>query len=191
MHVAALEELREPLIELGRRWAMSPHRPRPSAAALDGWDQALNAWVQSDLPLILRDSRRRGERAICANGREVVYADNTPANWCFSMALDGKVPDPLQWDGADIARHVPLSFLSRGEAAKRDLNKAGWKVCHIVPVSDRRRYKIEEADFSLVEAEFRRFLSPRNIFLIPKAISGAGELPEVIDAIAEFERGKA
>ena len=43
-------------------------------------------------------------------------------------------------------------------------------------------------DPSAGEAAFRRLLSTGNMFLIPKAISGAGELPELIEAVAAFER---
>jgi len=187
-HVAALEELREPLIELGRRWAASSHRPRPSSATLQAWDAFLNSWVLSDLPLLLRDSRRRGTRTKCSNGRDVIFGDNSPANWAFKMALADNVPDIASWNADNIANHVPLTFLTKGSAGKRDLNKAGWKVCHIRPVSDRKRLKTEQTPFDSVEAEFRRYISPRNIFLIPISISGAGELPEVIKAIADFEQ---
>jgi hypothetical protein len=187
-HVNAMDELREPLAELGRRWAASPHRPRPSEDSLKRWDELLASWLSSDLPLILRDSRRRGERLVCASGRGIIFADNTPANWIFHLALEGVVPDITSWRSETLASHVPLTFLTKGANARRDLNKAGWKVCHIAAVSDRKRYKIESAPFETLEAEFMRFLSPRNIFLIPKTISGAGELLEVVSAIAEFER---
>jgi hypothetical protein len=138
--------------------------------------------------LVLRDARHRTEHAACSSGRKVVFADNSPANWAFSLALEGVVPDLGAWKADRIADVVPLSFVGKGRIARRCLNKAGWKVCHIEPVSDRKRRRVEDSPFERVEAEFRRFLSPRNVFLIPKAISGAGELLEVIDAVADFER---
>lgn len=187
-HITALDELREPLAELGRRWAASSHRPRPSSEALELWDRFLAAWLSSDLPLVLRDSRRRGERLVCASGRAIIFADNTPANWVFHLALEGVIPDLALWSEETLPAHVPLTFLTKGTNARRDLNKAGWKVCHIDPVSDRKRYKIENVGLDVLQAEFMRFLSPRNIFLVPKSISGAGELPEVVNAIAEFDR---
>lgn len=181
----AREALSGPLVELGQLWASSIHRPRPERPILEAWDNLLAEWLKSDLPLVLRDGRQREKLVTCADGRKVVLADNTPANWAFAMALDGQVPDIASWNAAAIGEHVPLSFVSR--TARRNLNSAGWKVCHIDPVSDRKRYALEVADPDLLVAEFLRFLSPRNIFLVPKTISGAGELPEMIDAVRKFE----
>lgn len=186
-HAAALDELREPLAELGRRWAASSHRPRPAEAVLRGWDALLEGWVASELPLVLRDQGRRGQTVLHERGRPLLFGDNSPANWAFGLALRGEVPTIEALRARPLGEIVPLSFLSRGEAAKRNLNKAGWKVCHIDPVSDRRRVKFETSELVRVESAFRRFLSPRNIFLIPKEISGAGELPEVVRAIAAFD----
>jgi hypothetical protein len=188
MQTAAMEELRAPLADLGRRWAASPHRPRVSDEVLAAWDEVLQRWLASDLPLILRDGRRRGEVVQHLTGRELVFGDNSPANWSFALALKGDVPDLTTFSRENIHQRVPLSFVAQGEAAKRNLNKAGWKVCHISSVSDRQRIKFEVSPIERVEMAFRRFLSPRNIFLVPKQISGAGELPEVISAIVEFER---
>lgn len=189
MHKAAMEELRAPLADLGRRWAASSHRPRVTSEALAAWDAVLQRWLASDLPLILRDGGRRGEIVQHVGGRDLVFGDNSPANWSFALALKGEVPDLSTFSRENIGQRVPLSFVAQGEAAKRNLNKAGWKVCHIEPVSDRQRIRFEVSTMERVEAAFWRFLSPRNIFLIPKQISGAGELPEVVNAIADFERG--
>jgi hypothetical protein len=182
-----MADLHEPLAELGRRWACSPHRLRPSHEALADWDAVLALWLESDLPLILRDSGRREETALSPDGRAILFGDNTPANWSLSMALDGRAPDLSGWTAETVQREVPLSFTNRG-GFKRDLNRAGWKVCHIEPVSDRKRYKAELGDPADLAARFLRFMSPRNMFVVPKAISGAGELPEVIAAVANFER---
>ncbi|HWA90026.1 MAG TPA: hypothetical protein VG889_08335 [Rhizomicrobium sp.] len=147
----------------------------------------METWSRSSHPLLLRDSRRRGETATGTTGRSIAFADNTPANWSFGLALAGQVPDISGWTKDNFSQNVPLTFLTKGQAAKRDLNRRGWKICHIDPVSDRERYKVEEAPFPKLEAEFLRFISPRNIFIIPKSISGAGELPEVIESVKAFE----
>lgn len=189
MASTALAELGEPLAELGRRWAESPNRPRPEPAALRRWDELLDDWIMNpDLPLVIRDSRRRGKRAVSGNGREVVFSDNSPANWSFGSALAGHAPDIHAWNKGNIQNHVPLTFVSKGPAGKRDLNKLGWKICHIEAVSDRKRVGVENSPIDRLEDAFRRLLSPRNMFLVPKSISGAGELPEVIRAVAAFER---
>jgi hypothetical protein len=155
---------------------------------LKQWDDFLQAWLHSNSPLILRDSRRRGTSTTNREGRPILFGDNTPANWMFGLALAGEVPDLKDWSPESMASCIPLTFTTKGTVAKRDLNKKGWKVCHIDPVSDRKRYAVEEADPSVLEAEFLRFLSPRNVFLIPKEISGAGELPQVVQAIIAVDR---
>ena len=101
------------------------------------------------------------------------------------MALAGRAPDIRAWN--DIREHVPLTFLSKGLAGRRDLNRLGWKICHIEAVSDRKRVAIEDSPVNRLEGAFRRLLSPGNMFLVPKSISGAGELPEVVRAVAAFE----
>ena len=185
----ARKNLAVPLGDLGRQWANSPDRPRPEQSVLRRWEHVLDDWIADpNLPLVIRDSRRRGERATCSNGREVVFGDNSPANWSFGLALAGQVPDIRSWTGGSLPDHVPLTFLTKGPAGKRDLNKSGWKICHIEPVSDRKRIHIEESPIDRLEAAFCRLLSPANMFLIPKAISGAGELPELVEAVAAFER---
>lgn len=190
-HIKARDSLSAPLAALGALWASSPLRPRVTEDTLQAWDTLLQAWLASDLPLILRDGRRRGEWLETHGGRRVVFGDNTPANWAFGLALAGETPGLEAVAAAGVQSFVPLTFLTKGSAAKRDLNKAGWKVCHIDPVSDRKRYAVETAAPQLLHAEFLRFLSPRNIFLVPKSISGAGEIPEVISAIAAFEKTSA
>ena len=185
----ARENLAGQLGDLGRQWAKSPDRPRPEQSVLRRWEHVLDDWIADpSLPLVIRESRRRGERATCSNGREVVFSDNSPANWSFGLALAGEVPDIRSWTSSSLLDSVPLTFLTKGPAAKRDLNKSGWKICHIEPVSDRKRIRIEASPIDRLEAAFRRLLSPGNMFLIPKAISGAGELPELVEAVAVFER---
>ena len=117
----------------------------------------------------------------------VIFGDNTPANWALGLALAEGIPKIDKWTPETTGQHVPLSFVNRS-GFKRDLNVAGWKVCHIESVSDRVRYKVEETREVDLRPKFIRFMSPRNMFLVPKVISGAGELPEMIQAIIEFER---
>ena len=136
----ARDNLAGPLGDLGRQWAKSPDRPRPEQSVLRRWEHVLDDWIADpSLPLVIRGSGRRGERATCSNGREVVFSDNSPANWSFGLALAGQVPDIRSWTSSSLPDRVPLTFLTKGPAGKRDLNKSGWKICHIEPVSDRKR----------------------------------------------------
>lgn len=186
--IDSMEDLREPLIELGRRWARSSNRPRPKRSILNRWDERLNQWIATtSLPILLRKSSRRGESATCSSGRKIIFADNSPATWAFGLALAGKVPDIRSWTCDSIATDVTVRFTNMGAFAEFNLNNKGWRVCHIEPVSNRSRRPIENVPIDEIEGTFLRFLSPRNIFLIPKQISGAGELREVINAVAEYE----
>ncbi|MFN8701627.1 MAG: hypothetical protein ACK5X0_05840 [Rhodospirillales bacterium] len=175
--------LREPLVEFGRRWATSTDRPRPDEAILAGWDTLLSKWSDdSGIPLFLRKSTLRGTSEKCANGREVRFADNSPASWSFALALDGLVPE-IEDLRKNYLTKIPISILERSRYRLRDLNCEGWKVCHIDAVSCPKAKKIGTFPLEKIVGGFKRFLSPRNMFLIPKSFSGAGELKEVIDEI--------
>ena len=187
----ALKDLKEPLAELGRRWAKSPYRLRPEPPVSRKWERLLDAWVANPkLPLIIRNSGRRKEHTTCSNGREVIFSDNTPAIWSFELALNGQVPDIQSWSSGNIHGHIPLSFVTKGPLGKQNLYKLGWSVRHIKPVSDRKRIRVEDSPVERLEGMFRRLLSPANIFLIPKEISGAGELPQVIKSVAARDQHK-
>ena len=182
-----MDELYGPLAEFGRRWAKSPERPRPKPKILRKWDDLLDEWIDnSNLPLIFRSSGNRGKHTTCSNGRRIVFSDNSPANWSLGLSLEDEIPNIRLLNGNKIQDYVPLTFVAKIPGVKRDLNKFGWKVCHIDPVSDRKRISIEESSIERIEGAFRRLMSPRNMFLIPKAISGAGELPQVIEAIRAY-----
>jgi hypothetical protein len=186
-HADSLADLDAPLAELGRLWAASPHRPRPDAAIVDGWDTLLRRWADCDLPLLLRSSGLRGQLANSASGRAVLFGDNTPAWWSLGLAMTGIVPDIAGWTLETVRERVPLDMMKRSTKFGRDLNKEGWKVCHIDGVSDGSRAKIVTLDDATVRARFLRFMSPRNMFLVPKTHSGMGELPEVIAAVRDYE----
>ena len=198
---AIMEDFEEPLAELGRRWAKSPHRPRPEPAVLRKWERLLDKWVANrNLPLIIRKSIHkgkdiRGKTGICSNGRKVIFSDNTPANWSFGRALVDDMPNIQSWNSDSIQEHIPLKIFEAKRLGKRDLNELGWRVCHIKPLGENKikvteeskRFRVE-ATPDVVEDAFRRLLSPANIFLIPKEISGAGELPQVIDRVAACDQ---
>jgi hypothetical protein len=188
-----IADLRGLLADLGLQLATSRHRPRPSPESLKRWDKLLDEWWEnSDLPLLLR-GRNVGESTRSANGRKILFADNTPAWWSFGLALDGDAPDVSHWTADDVCAKVPLRMIEvasfrRAGRFPRDLNNERWKVCHIKRVSDgSRRALVETLDDATLRDRFRRFISPRNMFLVPKSHAGLGELPEVIAAVREHE----
>ena len=78
---------------------------------------------------------------------------------------------------------------SLGAASER--NSSGWKLCHIEPVGLGRRGETVELPLNEIEDHFRRLMSPRNMFVVPKNRSGLGELPEMLEAVRrENERPK-
>lgn len=68
-----------------------------------------------------------------------------------------------------------------------NLNKRGWKLCHIDAVGLRSARKLQDLSLESLITHFVRLLSPSNHFLVPLAWAGLGESPEVIDEIRAFE----
>ena len=71
----------------------------------------------------------------------------------------------------------------RGTVSDMDapnLNEMGYTVCHITQVGLRRVALEERTEVELV-AHSLLFLSPVNMFVVPKEYAGLGELPEFID----------
>ena len=73
-------------------------------------------------------------------------------------------------------------------APSENLNKLGWKQCHIDPVGLRSREPIEKIAIGTLKDQFRLLLKPSNMFLIPIEWSGLGELQEVIEQVRKVEQ---
>ena len=193
---AALADLDAGLIALADRWAKSPQRPRVDPKVLLAWDQLLDTRISSEVPLPCRTpSWGRGAEDLHPSGRILTCADNTPAHWAMALAIAGQTPTL-----DDVARlfetgTMPLAFAIKksekdrlryargGLSAKLRLNKDGWKVCHIEAAGLRWAGHPTGAPIEMIHAHFRRFLSPRNMFLIPLSIGGLGETPQMIARI--------
>lgn len=108
------------------------------------------------------------------------------------MALQGWKPSLSDIRGLMARDEIPVAMaFSRAErqAARYscnrnavNLNTLGWKVCHIEPVGIKSAGGITELPIEAVLEHFRRYLSPGNMFLVPKVWSGLGEMPEMIRA---------
>jgi hypothetical protein len=61
-----------------------------------------------------------------------------------------------------------------------NLNELGYSVCHITHVGLRRVPLEERTEVELL-AHSLLFLSPVNMFVVPKEYAGLGELPEFVD----------
>jgi hypothetical protein len=192
-------EFSEKLRELGRAWAYSPFRPRLSEATKAHWDNLLNEWATSDLPLVIRKGGAVRESVVKhSSGREVIIADNSPAQWSFSRAFDGQcfslidIRILLEKDSIPFTFATKLTEKSR-MAYKRTLgtpdnvNKRGWKLCHIIDIGLNTKELIEVIPLVKLVEHFKLLIAPSNHFLIPLIWGGLGEVPEIIEEVATVE----
>lgn len=186
---------------LGKEWGRSPQRPRIAPDVLDTWSALLEAWVASDLPLLVRKgSSIRGSQIIHSTGRAIVMSDNSPAQWAFTQAYEGQTPTLNEIADLFDRDQIPCTFVSKTSeraamqyrctlSARYNVGKKGWKLCHIKPIGLRSSRPIETIDISVLAEAFRAFLSPSNHFLVPLTIGGIGEVETFIQAVATAREG--
>lgn len=192
-------ELSQKLRELGALWASSGSRPRLTPEMKKHWDSLIHAWADSDLPIAVRKSGGvRGGMVVHHSGRQVVQADNSPAQWAFTRAFAG-----YEYSLADIGRllerdEIPFAFATKSSekaqmrfrctlSSADNVNKRGWKLCHIQEVGLNTRVQIQDLAIETLKEHFCYLLKPGNHFLIPLDWAGLGEVPEVIEQIRRFE----
>jgi hypothetical protein len=179
-------------------WQASSERPRVLHGCAERWTALVNEWITAvDLPLLIRAGagRRRGQELVHASGRLVVCADNSPAHWAMSLALQGECPTLDDIRALFAADRVPVCMAMSGterlnakyrcNRQKINLNTLGWKVCHRERVGERRPQISELASWERITSHFRRFVSPANMFLVPKKWAGLGELMNVINVFGQ------
>lgn len=193
---AALADMDQPLRSLASEWAASPHRPRAAGQVLTSWDVLIEEWLASDLPLLCRTPNwGRGAEEIHPSDRILTFADNTPAHWAMALALKGETPSladvrvlfdtgamPLAF-AIKASEKARLKFARGGLSSKIRINRDGWKVCHVSRAGMGLAGHPVSQPITAIEAHFRRFMSPRNMFLVPLVLGGLGEAPQMIDAI--------
>lgn len=151
------------------------------------------------MPLYIRKSKgNRGSVLEHESGRTLVPVDNSTAHWAIATALRGTCPTL-----ADVARmiegdEIPVAMaLGKDERLRArytcnrnqvNLNTLGWKVCHIRPVGLRSRGDIRTMSLTDLKQHFVDYVSPANMFLVPKIWSGLGEMPEMVRAADEAIR---
>ena len=178
--------------QLGALWAKSPICPKVPRQTASRWASLLNKWMDDDdLPILVRKgSAVRGSEITHCSGRKIVPCDNSPAQWAYSLAIDGEVPT------IDSLRHgfssdsIPVSFAHRKEErahrryhctlGKFTVNKKKWKLCHIESVGLKSRQPLAEMDLALLKKRFFLLLAPQNHFLLPLEWGGMGEAKEFI-----------
>lgn len=179
---------------LAQTWITSEHRPRVSPNIAESWSILVDDWIASEsLPLYVRRHRRnRGSIITHQSGRELVPCDNSVAHWIYALALGGICP-PLDKIAEFIkSDRIPIA-MAFNSAEKQNatytcgkqpvsLNKLGWKICHIDSVGFRSRIDLATCPFDSIVSHFRKYVSPANMFLVPKTWAGLGELPAMIQA---------
>jgi hypothetical protein len=196
-------ELSSKARELGVLWAASSKRPRVKSLVQEHWDKLIDAWIADvDMPLALRKQGQGYPRGSVVlheeTGREVIWTDNSPAQWAFYCAwqsheysleeikkllADHKIPFAFASKRSD----TDVKYLGTIGSSKVDLNKLGWKLCHIREVSIASRTPPQRLSIQKLEDHFALLMKPSNHFLVPKQWSGLGEIPEVIEEIKRFE----
>lgn len=193
-------ELSHKLREVGKLWAESKFRPRVQVDITQHWEALIDAWADSDLPLIIRKSSGvRGGAITHSGGRTIILADNSPAQWAFMRAFqgflysldnireqleNGKIPFAFATKRSEKSQMKYTATLSSAD----NLNKRGWKLCHIDGVGLRSATRIEDFSLERLVTHFRLLLKPSNHFLVPLPWAGLGELPDVIDEIRKCEQ---
>ena len=196
-------DIQAPIEQFATAWAQSLVRPHPTKDQLEVWDRLIDAWIEdTTLPLFVRrfnEALPRGSRLMHESGRYLVPTDNTPAHWAFSEACAASIHNLDQVRELLVADKVPIAMMlnasekasahHRGVGRKGLLNDKGWKLCHVESVKVGRG-NVLKMPIGKLQEQFHRFMSPRNMFLIPLRLGGMGEVQEVIDAIRRFDHSR-
>ncbi|MFX1298321.1 MAG: hypothetical protein ACFFD2_26135 [Promethearchaeota archaeon] len=190
------------LQDISREWYNSGIRPQIDEKTLLHWDKLIEDWINDKtLPMLIR-KRSQGRGKIYYHeetGRELIPTDNTPAKWIFAQAyIEGSEFNLDNIRAMFERKTIPIAMaLSKKEKQETnynniknyiDINKLGWKLCHIQPVGLRKRISFNQLPIKTLEEHFRNFLSPSNMFLVPKKMSGLGEIPHIIEYMKDNKR---
>lgn len=186
--------MQQAVFDLGVRWANDPARPRISQEALSAWTRLITDWVEnSNLPLLVRKAQNnRGKCIIGAEGRTLIPTDNSPAQWAFAFAHTGQCPRLDQIVSMLEHGELPVAMILKTNERERATYKGvrgsclgtsanGWKLAHVEGVALGGRGDIETYSFPVIAAHFTRFMSPKNMLVVPAKFSGLAEVPAFIE----------
>jgi hypothetical protein len=189
------EYSRVALRRLASNWRESPSRPQVTGYDALWWHGVMEEWVRDrSMPLLVRRPRLgRGREIFHPCGRVLVPTDDAPAMYMLSLAMEHRQPDRKTLYAALTEGRMPVGAVLTEEerAAARytgtvsgmdapNLSELGYSLCHITHVGLRRVPLQERTEVELL-AHTLLFLSPVNMFVVPKEYAGLGELPEFID----------
>lgn len=189
------EYSRVALRRLASNWRESPTRPQVSGFDALRWHAVMQEWVRrTELPLLVRRPRLgRGREIFHRSGRVLIPTDDAPAMYLLSLAMEQRTPTVDLLYEALLAERMPVAMSltaeerscarftgTAGTMDAKNLAELGYSICHITQVG-LRRVPLEERDEVELVAHSLLFLSPVNMFVVPKQYAGLGELPEFID----------
>jgi hypothetical protein len=188
--------IRDGLIRAAAAWFDDPIRPCVQESVLDQWTELLKTWsATGSLPLLIRKARDNRGHALqhAHSGRILVPTDNSPAHWSMALALCGICPTVDEVTSMFDKDRVPVAMVIKASeklGAKYRCtrqstpgpNQMGWKVAHIDDVGLGYTDAVTSVELCELQEHFVRFLSPSNMFLVPKAYAGIAETPDFVDA---------
>lgn len=189
------EYSRVALRRLASNWRESPTRPAVTGQDALAWHSLVQDWVHDrSLPLLVRRPRLgRGREITHPCGRTLVPTDDSPAMYLFSLALERRRPPLATLRNALHTGRMPIAASLTAEEIRRarytgtatsmdapNLDILGYSLCHVTHVGLRRVPLEDRTEVELV-AHSLLFLSPVNMFVVPKPFAGLGGLPEFID----------
>lgn len=185
------DEIRNQISSVGRLWRNSEHNPKISSGIVDAWDMLVDDWIKDqNMPLIVRRSKElRGHIYEHPSGREIIVSDNTVAIWVSYNVLSGKIETLPHIKELLESNEFPITFAFKKDEVKgakytKTLGKYAlkeWKVCHIDAIGLNTKNRIEDIPIQVLEEHFRKYASPKNMFLLPQSIGGLGEISEFIN----------
>lgn len=183
------------LQELARAWRDAPERPRVAPEVLDHWDDLVGWWVhESDLVIPVRSGAGTHRGSLAPVGdRQMVFVDNSPPQWIFARAWQGWAPSRADLADA-VATEMPVAqVLKTEEKAQASMtrrlaqgpstSKLGLRLHHIDAVALGKLP--QECTLEQIQAAAVRLLTPRNMFVLPGAIGGLGEILTFIDVMRQ------
>jgi hypothetical protein len=162
--------------DFAKIWQECSLRPNPSQRTAQLWDELLQTWIRSQLPIYVnKPGQNRGAVFQHRSGQLVVPCDDSPARWAFELAVGFRCPslkevEHLQReDRIPVARDFGQAECRRALYRCRDkskLNESGWRLCHIKQVGIDERTALD-MPLEELHRHFRLFMSPSNMYVVP------------------------
>ena len=186
------EDIRSKIRDIGALWRSSPNNPSIDQEVVNHWEKLIDDWIEdSNMPLIVRkETNKRGQAFIhSTTGREIIIADNSVALWIYGHVLKGKVFILSQIRDMLQKNELPVVFMATKEIRKNakytkslGVNPlSNWKLCHIESIGLNTNTRIIDLDIEVIKKHFRKYVSPKNMFVLPKEIGYLGEIESFIE----------